>query len=166
MIYSATITLQPGTTAENAVKTLLEINKGLIWRIEVEFPAGCCGLVHLQIFDSSYQVFPATPGESLRGENVIVGYDDLYLKNAAPYELTLRAWNDDEVYEHTIQVRIGMATTEAFMSRYMPSITWDRFAETMARAAEQQETMKAEAIAKFQAEVGSGEEEQEQEQGQ
>lgn len=160
MIYSATITLQPNTTEESAVKTVLEINKGLIWRIEVEFPAGCCGLVHLQIFDCSYQVFPATPDESLRGENVIVGYDDLYLKNAAPYELTLKIWNDDEAHEHTIQVRIGMATTEAFMSRYMPSITWDKFADTMARAAEQQEEMKAEAIKKLQQEIGGEEGEQ------
>jgi len=150
MIYISTITTEANRAKGSAKKTILEITKGLIWRIEVEFPAGCCGLVHLQIFDGLYQVFPATPGESLRGEAVTAGYDDLYLKNAAPFDLTIKTWNTDETYRHTIQVRIGLASYEAFMSRYMPSVTWDKFNELLTKVAAEQETLKDEQIEKIQ----------------
>ncbi|MBA7471395.1 hypothetical protein ES707_06701 [subsurface metagenome] len=149
MIYLATIPIPEKRPETNPIKRILEINKGLIWRIEAEYPAGCCGLVHLQIFDGSYQLFPATPGESLRGDAVTVSYDDLYLKTAAPFELTLKAWNEDETYPHTIQVRIGMATSEAFMSRYMPSISWEKFQGTIEAAAVEQEKVKQEQLEKI-----------------
>lgn len=155
MIYSANITTPANTLEVNSVETILEVNKGLIFMIETEFPAGCCGLVHMQIFDSNYQLFPATPGESMRGDNVLAKYDDLYLKNSAPFKFTIKTWNLDEVYDHTIQVRIGIAITEAFMSRYMPSISWDKFSESLKQAAEQQEQIKQESISKIESLLGN-----------
>jgi len=154
MIYISTITTSANTAKANAKKTIFEITRGLIWRIEVEFPAGCCGLMHVQIFDGLYQVFPATPTESLRGEAVTAGYDDLYLKDAAPFDLTIKTWNTDETYDHTIQVRIGLASYEAFMSRYMPSVTWDKFSEMLTKVAAEQETLKDEQIEKIQKMIG------------
>jgi len=150
MIYISTITTEANTAKSDAKQTIFEITSGLIWRIEVEFPAGCCGLIHVQIFDGLYQLFPATPGESLRGEGATSGYDDLYLKDAAPFELTVKTWNLDETYDHTIQVRIGMASYEAFMSRYMPSVTWDKFNELLTKVAAEQEQIKDEQIEKIQ----------------
>ena len=87
MIYVKTITTEANTTIDNLPETVMTITKGLIFMIEVEFPAGCTGLVHIQILDGGYQLFPATPGEFLRGDNANVRYDDTYLKMAAPYEL-------------------------------------------------------------------------------
>lgn len=149
MIYCSTITTPKLTDQGQAKKTLLEVNRGLIWKIEVEFPAGCCGLVHIQIFDGSYQLFPATPRESLRGEGVIVSYDDLYLKSFPPWQLKIVTWNEDEKYDHTLQIRIGMASQEAFMSRFMPSITWDKFSQVLAKTAATQEKEKTEAMEKL-----------------
>ncbi len=154
MIYMATITIPKETSETDPLRTVMEINKGLIWRIETEFPAGSVGLVHLQIFDGSYQLFPATPGESMRGDNITIGYDDLYLKKVAPFELSIKTWNDDETYPHTLQVRIGMATSEAFMSRYMPSISWKKFQVTLSQAAIEQEKIKQEQFAKLKQMVG------------
>lgn len=146
MIYTATITTPANTAKADAIETELIIDKGLIWLIEVEFPAGCCGLCQVQIFDCNYQMFPATPGEALRGDNVNARYDDLYLKQAEPYKLRILTWNTDETYQHTLQVRVGLATSQAFMSRYMPSISWDKFSEALAGVTATQEQQKAEAI--------------------
>lgn len=142
MIYSATITTDANTSEANAKETDVVVNKGLLWMIEFEFPAGCSGLVHAQIYDGLYQLFPATPGENMRGDGIFAKYEDLYFKNTAPFIFKIKTWNTDELYNHTIQVRFGFATTEAFMSRYMPSVTWDKFAEVLARTSEQQEAEK------------------------
>lgn len=154
MIYSATITTTHGATELTATETKLIINKGLIWMIEVEYPWGCCGFVHVQIFDCNYQLFPATPGEYLKGDGILAKYDDLYFKGSAPYELIIKTWNEDETYDHTIQVRIGLATLEAYMSRYIPSMTWDKLAEMIAQIETTQEAEKERAIQTLQEEIG------------
>jgi hypothetical protein len=157
MIYLATITTLCNTSKADAKETVLEIGKGLVWLFEIEFPAGCSGLMKVQIFDGLYQVFPATPDEAIRGDNIVVSYDDLYLKLAAPFELKIKTWNEDEVHDHTVQVRVGVATQEAFMSRYMPSVTWDKFEKVLAQVAAEQEREKAAAVEKFIKEVGGEE---------
>ena len=54
----------------------------------------------------------------------------------------IKTWNLDETWGHTIQVRIGVASNEAFMSRYLPSLTYDRFADTLAEIKADQEKVK------------------------
>ncbi len=127
MIYAASITTLPGRTEATATRTTLKITSGLIWLLEVDFPAGCVGLVHVQIFDGKYQLFPASPGKNFAGDGQLLTYDDLYLKEVAPFELTVVTWNEDELWTHHIQVRVGMASTRLFMARYMPSIGWQDY---------------------------------------
>ncbi len=158
MIYSATITNNADTSETDANETTLVLTKGLVWLIEVEFPAGCCGLVHLQIFDGSYQLFPATIGENLRGNGVVLRYDDLYFKNTQPYSLKIKTWNDDENYQHTVQVRIGLASIDAFMARYLPSIAWDKFNNMLAKIVSDQEVIKSKAVEELQKDIPAIEE--------
>ena len=142
MIYGLTITT-PANTAEKSIPDVrLKITSGLIWLMEVDFPPGGCGLLHVQAFDGSYQVLPATPGESLHGDGVVMKFDDLYFKQAAPFELMIRTWNDDDTWAHTTQVRIGVASTRAEMSRYMPAFAWENFEKLMAEMLISQEAMR------------------------
>ena len=150
MVFSISITTSNGTAKADAKRTVLKVSKGLIYRIEVEFPPGCSGLQHAQIFDGSYQVYPASSDDSFHSDARVIGFDDLYLKTAAPYEFTIKTWNLDDTHDHTVQVRIGMASSEAFMSRYMPSISWEKFSKVLAGAAVEQELMKQRAISEFQ----------------
>lgn len=106
--------------------------------MEVDFPPGCVGLVHVQLFDGKYQLLPASPGKTLFGDGKLLRYDDSYLKEAAPYELTLVTWNEDELWTHTIQVRVGVASSRLFMARYMPSVGWADFALEMEKTREMQ----------------------------
>ena len=112
--------------------------------MEVDFPPGCVGLVNVQIFDGSYQLLPASPVKTLLGDGVLLRYDDLYLKESAPYELVIVTWNEDELWNHTVQVRIGLASTRLFMARYLPSVGWEGFAKEMDKARAGQEDVKAE----------------------
>ena len=154
MIYTATITIDANTAEVDAVRTVLRVGKGLIWRIEVEFPPGCAGLAHLKINDGLYQLFPATPGESFASDGTVIGFDDLYLKNSAPFEFVITTWNLDEAWPHTLQVRVAMASAEAFMSRYMPSVSWDKFNKVLADAAKAQAEEKQRQIDQLAKEIG------------
>lgn len=153
MVYTASITASKKGDEGDAPATVLKVAKGLIYRLEVEFPPGCCGLVHVQIFDGSYQVYPATPEETFHSNARVIGFDDCYLKQVAPFEFKISIWNDDECWPHTIQVRIGMASSEAFMARYMPGLTWKKFQETLAVAAIEERSRREGAIETFAKEV-------------
>lgn len=142
MIYTASIETLKNRAAIKPLRTVLTVTSGLIWRIEAEFPPGCSGLLHCQIFDGSYQLFPASPGESIHSDAHVLGFDDLYLKTSGPFEFVVHTWNLDETHPHGLQVRIGMAHSEAEMSRYMPLLTWENFSRVMAQAQADQDALK------------------------
>ena len=142
MIYTASITTTAGGSKQAATRTIIKVTKGLIWNMEVFFPPGCTGLTHVQFFDGSYQILPASPGNTLIGDGQLLRYDDLYLKEAAPFELVIVSWNEDTFYDHTIQIRIGMASARLFMARYMPSLGWEDFTRQMDQARTDQEKNK------------------------
>ena len=142
MIYASSITTDAGTAEGSKEDVTLKLVSGLIWMFEVDFPPGCCGLLHVQVFDGLYQVLPASLGESLHGDNVTMHFDDLYFKSAAPFELKIRSWNDDETWAHATQVRIGEATSRAEMSRYMPALSFEDFEKMLADSIAQQEAIR------------------------
>jgi len=142
VIYTASITTDKGTAEGAKADVILQITSGLIWMVEVDFPPGCCALLHVQIFDGLYQVLPASAGESLQGDAVSMHFDDLYFKQAAPFELRIRTWNEDETWDHTIQVRVGLASSRAEMSRYIPAMSFEDFEKMLAEAIAQQEAIR------------------------
>lgn len=143
MVYAATITTPENTLQSAALDTELIVTKGLVWLIDINLPPGCAGLAHVQIFDGSYQLFPATPGESFHGDGVEKGFDDLYLKVAAPFVFNIKTWNLDQTWPHTISVRMGMASSDAEISRYMPGVAWDKLTEALADMSVIQEAQRA-----------------------
>lgn len=153
MVFSDSITTDNGMVKVDAKETILKVTSGLIYRIEVEFPPGCSGLMHVQIFDGSYQVYPASIQDSFHSDARVIGFDDLYLKQQPPFEFKILTWNLDETWSHEIQVRIGMAHSEAFMARYMPGLTWKKFQETLSVAAIEERLRQEEAIKKFSKEM-------------
>lgn len=142
MIYAATITVPSNTLESDPVLTDITITRGLIYLIEVGMPAGCAGLAHVQLFDGSYQIFPATPGESFHGDGVLKGYDDLYFKESAPFFLRIKSWNIDTVWDHTVTVRVGLASSETEISRYLPGIGLEKMAEALVSMQAVQEEVK------------------------
>jgi len=142
MIYSASITAAKGGSEAQPVSKTLVVTSGLLWLLEIDFPAGCCGLAHFQLFDGSYQVFPATPGESFACDGITLHLEDLYFKQAAPFQFIIKTWNTDTVWSHTIAVRIGMAMGRAEMSRYIPALAFEAFEELMAEMISNQEAVR------------------------
>lgn len=87
-----------------AVK-VCRLTRGIVREISLTFPRGCAGLVGVRIFRATRQVIPQNPVEWIvtDGETVTAKVDvDL---SQEPYELELWAYNEDEVYNHTIRAR-------------------------------------------------------------
>ena len=154
MIFTASIDTVKDTAKAAAQITRLPVAKGLVYRFEVEFPPGCCGLLHCQVFDGSYQVYPSSRDDSFHSDARNIGFDDCYLKTSAPFEFTIKTWNLDETWDHNIQVRIAIASSEAFMSRYMPSISWKKFQSVLVKTSLEQEALKKAAILQAAKELG------------
>ena len=129
MIYTADVDTdgKGAFPASAPMKTIIKVTKGLVYRVEIEFPPGAAGLHHVVIFDGGYQVWPSSPGQTFHGGWSLIGFDDTYLKLSAPFEFQAYSWNLDDTYPHLVQVRIGMVSNEIFMARYLPTYGYEHF---------------------------------------
>lgn len=121
MIYTANITTAKNTAKTSLKKTKMRVTKGLVYKVEFYFPTGSAGLMGVAVFDGLYQVWPSTVGEFFIGEDQIISFDDMYMKERAPFELQCYSYNADTEHEHFVSVRIGLVSSEVFLARFMPT---------------------------------------------
>lgn len=122
MIYGGVISTPANTPASSPLSTIYTVTEGIVYHLMVVFPPGPSGLLHVQIFDASYQVFPTTIGESFVGDNYAYDLDVLYAKDDQPFLFTVKTWNLDETYAHEVSVFLSMETSEEYKARYLPMI--------------------------------------------
>jgi len=135
MIYTANITT-PANTAIKAPKiTRLNVTKGLVYRVEFYFPTGSAGLLGVAVCDGLFQCWPSTIGEYFRSDNETIAFEDMFIKEAAPYEFTIVTYNLDTNFEHFCSVRIGLVSKEIFLARFMPTKTHEYLADLLLRLA-------------------------------
>lgn len=104
-IYRLTI---PANTAESDKEQLdFKLPRGTINKVEVAFPAGAMGEAHLQIFHQEHQLFPTVLGESFAWDNASIVWLENYELPEAWNELSLRGWNTDDTFQHTVTVRFA-----------------------------------------------------------
>ncbi len=100
------ITVQPNTTEDNAIETIIPLQKGNIEHINVIFPAGCAALVYVQIFCHAEQISPWNKTGVLKGNDVVIQAVKNYPVSEPPYEVIVKVWSDDDTYSHTPLVDI------------------------------------------------------------
>lgn len=108
MFYSQPFLTPAGTPETNPEEHPFYICHGVIHRVEVSFPSGCCGLVHMQVFYHGLPLFPGTPGTSLAADGPPIAWNEYIEVLGEPFRLTVRTWNDDDVYPHTPVLRVGI----------------------------------------------------------
>lgn len=139
MIYSAQITTVKNTAKTSLKRTRLSITRGLVYKVEFYFPRGSAGLMGVVVFDGSYSVWPSTLGEFFTGDDVIISFDDMYLKEAAPFHFNIYTYNLDDTYDHIIHVRIGLVSKEVYLARFLPTKSWKYFAEMLSKVQQEQQ---------------------------
>lgn len=137
MIYSKEISTELDTSKSDPLLTTIKVTNGLIYQLEVDFPPGSSGLMGVQIFDKSYQLYPSTPGEWFLGDNRLLKYPDLYLKASAPFEFTIKTYNEDTLFDHTVYIRIGMVSRDIFISHFLPELGYQQIIDIMEKLKEE-----------------------------
>lgn len=121
----------PNRSLTNLARSQLRITKGLVYKVEVQFPYGSAGLSGIAIFDGAFSVWPSNIGEFFTGDNVVISFEDLYLKEQPPYHFDIYAYNLDDTHKHKVFVRVGLVSKEAYQARFLPHKTWDYFADML-----------------------------------
>ena len=112
VFYAFDLPIPASTTKASPVKVEADLSPGIIHRVEVEFPAGCAGLVYVAIRRGIHQVWPGNPDGAFRSDNFVIAWDEHYADLEKPYLLDLVGWNLDDTYPHTPIVRIGILPAE------------------------------------------------------
>lgn len=121
MIYTANITTKLDTAKTALKKTTIKVTTGLVYKVEFYFPSGSAGLMGVAVFDGLYQVWPSSVGEFFIGEDQMISFDDMYLKESAPFEFQCYTYNEDDTNPHFVSVRIGLVSSDVFVARFMPT---------------------------------------------
>jgi len=106
MIYDLAVTVPQDTPATAPITEALPVYPGVVTGVSVLFPAGCAGLAHLQVWSAIHQVWPSNPGASFASDGETISWSEEYQVPGPPHELTIKAWNLDDTYPHTITIRI------------------------------------------------------------
>ena len=109
MMYSYAIPIPANTTEGDPVEQDLTLTHGIITHVEVEFPPGCAGLVHLVVTRYGSQLWPLNPDGDLASDGYVIPWDEEYDLTQAPYTLRAVAWNDDDTFAHTLTIRITLS---------------------------------------------------------
>lgn len=108
MDYDHTLTIPANTAEADAIEEILECCHGTVRAVFILVPPGHAGLAHLQIYRQTHQVWPTTIGQSFVGDDTIYHFEDNFPIHEAPYQVTLRGWNDDDTHEHSFYVKLIM----------------------------------------------------------
>lgn len=109
MWYRGSLTVPLNTLAAAKESALVEVCPGTITRFYRLFPPGCAGLVHLQVFYQTRQIFPTTPGQSYIGDASEILGDASVTLDEPEYVLELRGWSPGSAYEHILYCEFYIA---------------------------------------------------------
>lgn len=109
MWYRGSVTVTANTLESAKATAEVEVCPGVITRFYRLFPPGCTGLVHLQVFYQTRQIFPTTPGESYLGNGSEILGDASITLDEPEYVLELRAWSPGTSYQHIVYCEFYVA---------------------------------------------------------
>lgn len=110
MIFIFAIDTPVSTLPTNKLRTTLQLAAGKITEVSIAFPPGPDGLAHIAISQGLHQLWPTNPeADFATSEETIIFAEDIDI-GVDTSALTAYTWNYDDTYDHTITVRIVVAT--------------------------------------------------------
>jgi hypothetical protein len=112
VFFEFPVTVTAGTLkAAPAVEELL-LSAGAITRVDVQFPAGCSGMVHCSIWRGDHQLWPVNLDNDIAGEDAIVSWPESYDLADEPFSVIVKVWSPGTTYDHTITFRFALLSLE------------------------------------------------------
>jgi len=129
MYYVADILTPLNTAKVNALSTKLKVSSGFVYQVELEFPAGCAGLLYCLVKKGGVQIWPSSNDVWFRSSGHIISFPEAYPIITAPFELNIFTYNLDDTYDHTVIVRVGLLSELQYKARFMPSASIDELVQ-------------------------------------
>lgn len=112
MYYNFTLAVPANTTKAAHTSKVMRLTVGIIHRVEVQFPPGCLGAVHVVIFHGGHQFLPTNPEGDFASDSKTIEIDEHYELKESEVDLYIYGWSDAEDLEHTITCRVGILPVE------------------------------------------------------
>jgi hypothetical protein len=112
VFYDFAITVAPTDTATSPKKEVLQLERGIIHRVEVQFPIGTRATVHCQVKRALHQVWPKNPQGDFSSDGYTIAWDDFYPLETVPYQLEAVLWSTADTYSYDIVLRFGILPRE------------------------------------------------------
>ena len=104
MLHAKHIDLTHGKTEADATYTQFQVNQGVIYRLWVHFPPGCASLVKVRIYHQGHPFLPVEEDAYIEGDSYTYEFPIMFEITEPPELITIKAWNTDDTYDHSIDV--------------------------------------------------------------
>lgn len=111
MRYSFDITIPKNTPASDPLNTQVRLDTGTLTQVMLKFKSGCHGLVYVSIYDALEQIVPASGGDGINGDNLLVSVPMQHELTSPPYNLIVSGWSPDTRYDHVISLWFDLLET-------------------------------------------------------
>lgn len=132
MVYVKTVTTPANTQKSTPLRSEIKAISGVIYQFDLYFPPGSYGLAGVKVWNANVALFPIDRDEWFIGDNATVRFDEIRELAVAENVLDVYTYNEDDTYEHVIQVRIGIATAEQWEARFAPGVALGKLNEAIA----------------------------------
>jgi len=123
MLFEYPLTVPIDTEAAAPVTLEALLCAGTVTRVDVQFPAGCAGMVGVSIWRHDHQVWPVNLDESITGEDATVSWPESYDLDDEPFAFTLKGSSPGTAYPHVITCRFALLSLEEVQSaRGLPGL--------------------------------------------
>jgi len=106
MLYVVKLTIPANTPREKAIEQKVKIKERYVERILIYFPPGHHCLTRVAIFYGLHQLVPDKDGEWAMGDNITLDVKCIFPAPEIPFSLTIKGYNLDTKYDHTVYVYI------------------------------------------------------------
>ena len=110
-MYFFTEKIPPNTSKSNPVIKTLLMDYGVITSLIINIPRGVFALAGFQLYRGTTQILPRNLGVWFTGDNINRSYDTRIELISPPYELTVKYYNEDDTYDHTITLQFSFLKT-------------------------------------------------------
>ena len=115
MQYTKDVTFSSSGSSTNQTSAIIKAARGVIHRIEIVFPSGCAGLVHVQLFTGGHPIAPTTFTQTYSGNGDVLEIPEFIELRKDFNIITIKGWNEDDTYDHKILFRIFVLPKEVLL---------------------------------------------------
>jgi len=91
-------------------------------KLKLYFRVGCANLVFVHLDDALHQVWPKAPEYKFIGDGAHIVCTDEYEIKEPPFTIQFHGWNTDELYNHTITIRIQIVPAKEILHKVIGEV--------------------------------------------